>query len=144
MNIYFDMDGTLANFYGVNGWLKDLEASNPRPYIEATPLFDFNELTEILHHLQMLGHSIGIVSWLSKTGTDNFNQAVTTAKMEWLHRHLPSVEWDEIHIVKYGTPKSTVVSAHGVLFDDEERNRIEWGGNAYDVQNILDILRKMY
>ena len=30
--IYFDMDGTIADFYGVDGWLADLEAHNVRPY----------------------------------------------------------------------------------------------------------------
>ena len=29
--IVFDMDGTITDFYGVEGWLDDLHASNPRP-----------------------------------------------------------------------------------------------------------------
>ena len=33
--LVFDMDGTIANFYGVNGWLEDIRSGNPRPYIVA-------------------------------------------------------------------------------------------------------------
>lgn len=36
---YFDMDGTIANFYGVDGWLDCLTAHDPRPYAVAEPLF---------------------------------------------------------------------------------------------------------
>ena len=40
--IVFDMDGTIADLYGVDGWLKDLRAENPRPYEVAKPLYDMN------------------------------------------------------------------------------------------------------
>ena len=36
--LVFDMDGTIANLYGVNGWLEDLRNYNPRPYIVAEPM----------------------------------------------------------------------------------------------------------
>lgn len=142
--IYFDMDGTIANFYGVEGWLADLEASRVRPYAIAEPLLNFSVFARQLNILQSRGYRIGIVSWLSKTGTPEFDKAVTETKKRWLAEKLPTVIWDEINIVKYGTPKSTVVSDRmGILFDDEERNRIEWGSKAYDVNNILEILRTL-
>lgn len=143
--IYFDMDGTIANFYGVDGWLDCLLASNPYPYAQAKPLFNFSAFARQLHRLQKLGYEIGIVSWLAKNSTEDFDRVVTETKIAWLKKHLPSVEFDEIKIVKYGTPKSTVVnnSVNGFLFDDEERNRTEWGENAFDVFNILEILRTL-
>ena len=65
-------------------------------------------------------------------------------KREWLKKHLASVNFDEINIVKYGTPKSTVVGMQGgILFDDEERNRTEWNGTAYNVDNILNVLKAL-
>lgn len=140
--IYFDMDGTIANFYGVDGWLNDLINENTRPYKEAKPLVNMNSLARILNNLQKKGFKIGIVSWLSKSGTDSFNKAVTKTKMEWLSKHLHSVKWDEIKIVPYGVPKSEVVeNSNGILFDDEEPNRKNWKGIAYDVDNILTILK---
>ena len=139
MTIWFDMDGTIANLYGVNGWLDDLINSNTRPYDEAEPLLNFSVFARELHKLQRKNIKIGIISWLSKSGTEEYNERVTVSKLKWLKRHLPSVVWDEIHIVSYGTPKSTCGS--GILFDDEEANREEWNGIAYDVHNIIETLK---
>lgn len=139
--INFDMDGTLADFYGVENWLADLEDENTRPYAIARPLFNFSALARQIHRLQKCGYKVNIISWLSKNGSDNFNSAVMETKKIWLAKHLPSVTFDNIVIVKYGTPKSSC--GNGVLFDDERPNRIEWGEGAFDVKNILDELRRM-
>lgn len=141
MTIFFDMDGTIANLYGVENWLGYLEASDPTPYAIAKPLLNLSALARELHKLQSIGYEIGVISWLSKSGTEEYNRVVAETKQMWLRKHLPSVVWDEIHIVKYGTPKSTC--GHGILFDDEERNRIEWGANAYDVNNIMEVLKSL-
>ena len=140
--IYFDLDGTLCDFYGVENWLEYLENEDTTPYAIARPLFNFSVFARLLHKLQKNGYKIGIVSWLSKCGSTAYNTAVTSVKLAWLEKHLPSVEWDEIKIVNYGTPKSTVVNdVEGYLFDDEKRNRDEWGKNSFDVKNIIEILR---
>lgn len=140
-SINFDMDGTLADFYGVDGWLSDLENSNVRPYEQAKPLFNFSVLARYLNRLQAKGYTINIISWLSKSGTDEFNKAVTAVKIEWLKKHLPSVKFDNITIVKYGSPKQNY--GKGILFDDETKNRTEWIGEAFDEKNILNILRNL-
>lgn len=140
--IYFDMDGTIANFYGVNGWLECLKAEDATPYEIASPLLRLSALAKVLNRLQKNGYKIGIVSWLAKNSNDEFDTKVTNAKIKWLKVHLKSVKFDEVHIVKYGTPKETVVDfPQGILFDDEEQNRKEWLGTAYDVNNIIDTLR---
>ena len=140
--IYFDMDGTLCDFYGVENWLEYLENEDTTPYAIARPLFNFSVFARLLHKLQENGYRIGIVSWLSKCGSISYNTSVTSVKLAWLEKHLPSVDWDEIKIVNYGTPKSTAVNdASGYLFDDEKRNRDEWGKNSFDVKNIIEILR---
>ena len=141
--IYFDMDGTIADLYGVEGWLADLEAENVRPYAEAKPLLNLSLLARYIHKAQKMGYIVGVISWLSKSGTPEYNKAVTEVKKEWLAKHLPSVEWDEIHIVKYGTPKSTCRSCPGILFDDEQRNLDEWGAGAVIASNLLEILRNL-
>ena len=142
--IYFDMDGTIANLYGVENWLDYLLAEDVTPYAIAKPLINFSVFARTLHKLQESGYRIGIVSWLSKSGSASYNTAVTATKLAWLEKHLPSVEWDEIKIVNYGTPKSTVVDCEGWLFDDEERNREEWGEQSFDVTNIIETLRKFF
>ena len=142
MTIYFDMDGTIANLYGVENWLDYLIAKDETPYREAKPLVRMATLARLLNSIQKNGHKIGIVSWLAKNSTENYDIKVTNAKIEWLNTHLKSVQFDEIKIGKYGTPKSTMVDdKNGILFDDEEPNRIEWQGIAHNVDNIIEILK---
>ena len=50
--IYFDMDGTIADLYGVNGWLDSLIAEQTKPYREAKPLVDMRQLGKLLNKLQ--------------------------------------------------------------------------------------------
>ena len=40
MTIYLDMDGTIADLYGVEDWLKKLRAEDSSPYEEAEPMCD--------------------------------------------------------------------------------------------------------
>lgn len=139
--IYFDMDGTIANLYGCENWLADLIDGYTRPYREAKSLVNMKKLGRVLNALKKNGFEIGIISWLSKGGTDEYNEKVTRTKINWLARHLGAVEFDEIHIVKYGTPKQEVVNNPlGILFDDEKPNRDNWLGTAYDETAILEIL----
>lgn len=140
--IYFDMDGTIANFYGVNGWLDYLKAEDATPYAQAAPLLRLATLARVLNNLQKKGFTIGIVSWLAKNSTEDFDKKVTNAKIDWLKTHLKSVHFDEIHIVKYGTPKEEIVNfPNGILFDDETPNRNNWKGNAYDESQIMEVLK---
>lgn len=140
--IYFDMDGTIANLYGVEDWLPKLRAYDPSPYTEALPLIRLSVLARMLNRLQRNGYTLGIISWVSKDPDPTYSEAVTAAKLEWLAKHLPSVEWNEIHIVAYGTPKQTLANfPDGILFDDEERNREDWLGIAFDETDIIEILK---
>ena len=141
--IYFDLDGTIADLYGVEGWLDDLIAENTRPYAEAKPLLNLSLLARYIHKAQKMGYIVGVISWLSKSGSPEYNKAVTEVKREWLKKHLPSVEWDEIHIVEYGTPKSTCRTCPGILFDDEERNLKEWGAGAVIASSLLEVLQNL-
>lgn len=138
--IWFDMDGTLANFYGVNGWLDDLMAENTRPY-EIAKGINLAPIARQLRRLSKNGYKFGIVSWTSKGGSEKFNSEVAEVKKVWLKKHLPSVEFEQIVILPYGTPKSKV--GNGILFDDEIGNRTEWKGVAYDVENIASTLRTL-
>ena len=140
--IYFDMDGTIADLYGYTDWLKELRAASCKPYAGAAPLVRLQLLARLLNELQKDGWHIGVVSWLSKNSTKEYDLAVTETKKKWLSKHLRSVHWNEIKIVPYGTPKETIVDKpKGILFDDEERNRINWIGTAYDETNIIEILK---
>ena len=137
--INFDMDGTIADFYGVENWLDYLINRDPYPYENARPLVNLSVLARYLNKLQREGYAINIISWLAKNSTEEFDEMVTFAKKKWLKKHLPSVNWNKITIVQYGVNKATL--GNGILFDDEENNRKMWGQGAYDVHNILEVLK---
>ena len=144
ITINFDMDGTIADLYGVENWLAYLEAEDVTPYAVAEPLLRLSALARKLNTLQRNGYNLAVISWLSKSGSEAYNEAVTAVKLNWLKKHLPSVNWDRITIVPYGTPKQNFCeNPLDILFDDEERNRSNWTGRAYDVQNIMEILKEI-
>lgn len=141
MRIYLDMDGTIANFYGVDGWLDYLINNDTTPYRIAKPLINMNSLARILNRLQRNGIEIGIISWLAKNSNIEYDKKVTETKIKWLETHLKSVKFNEIIIVPYGTPKENFATERDILFDDEEPNRKNWKGIAYDETNIIEVLK---
>ena len=139
--IWFDMDGTIADLYGVEGWLDMLLNENTKPYEIAKPLVNMRELAKVLNKLIEKGWEIGVISWLAKNGTNDYNKKVANAKIKWLAKHLKSVRFAKIDIVEYGTPKQ--INRNGILFDDEKQNRENWLGIAYNVENIIQVLREL-
>ena len=142
--IYFDMDGTIANLYGVENWLDYLKSEDSTPYAIAKPLVRLASLARVLNNLQRKGYRIGVISWLAKNSSTDYDEKVTKAKRAWLNKHLHSVTFDEINIVTYGTPKQMFAKTNNdILFDDEAKNRNDWTGKAFDVTNIIEILKGM-
>ena len=141
--LVFDMDGTIADFYGVNGWLEYLNESNPTPYIIAEPLYDMVVLTSVLNILKTKGWKIIVTSWLAKDSTKDFDKEVRQAKKDWLEEY--NFPFDEIHLVKYGTTKANCTRKLGgyqILVDDNEQVRKGWnlGATINANENILDKL----
>lgn len=144
MIINFDMDGTIADLYGDPDWLAKLLAHDPSPYGEARPLVNMAHFARLIHRLQGMGIQVAIISWLSKDPSEGYGEEVTEEKLDWLERHLPSVHWDFIDILPYGTPKGDFAfNPDDILFDDEQRNRDGWPEVAYDVQDILGVLSEI-
>lgn len=142
--IFFDMDGTIADLYSVDGWLTDLINKDVRPYREAKVMHNMQALVRVLNRLQREGNKVAIISWLAKNSTKEYDERVAQTKREWLTKHLTSVHFDEIHIVKYGTAKQTFIhTANDILFDDEEQNRNNWTGEAHNVHHIMEVLKSL-
>ena len=144
MTIWFDMDGTIADLYGVENWLPMIIASDPTPYKQAVPLVNMNKLARKLNKLQQAGYEIGVISWLSKNSTSEYDELVINAKIKWLNKHLRSVKWNKINIVAYGQNKWETCDCEGILFDDEQGNRDKWLNNyAFTPDRIFEILNEM-
>lgn len=144
--LVFDMDGTIADLYAVTDWLENIIAENVRPYAIAEPMYNMNKLVNVINRLKENGWRVAIVSWTSKHGSKEYNKAVRRVKKEWLDRY--NFPYDELHIIKYGTPKSYCMKKTGgfqILFDDEEPNRKAWrnGLTVNANKDIYKILKNM-
>lgn len=147
MNKYliFDMDGTIVDFYGVEGWkhyLDDLQDATP--YRIAKPIYDMSILNGLLSQAKTAGWKIVVVSWLSRVKTDkDFHQRIIEAKDEWLD--VQGFPYDEKIYLEYGTNKEEAV-AHlegiKVLFDDSNDVLDNWHGLKINAQyDIIPALR---
>lgn len=141
--LVFDMDGTIANLYGVENWLEMLRAEDPTPYIVAQPMYDMDTLKVVLEMLKLQGWTIAVTSWLSMGSTREYDKLVRQAKREWLERY--DFPFDEIHLVAYGTTKANCTRKNGgyqILVDDNEKVRNGWnlGGTINANENILEKL----
>ena len=141
--LVFDMDGTIANLYGVNGWLADLRNENVRPYVEAAPLYNMEELANLLNTFKACGWRVVVTTWLAKDATKEYDNAVRKAKIDWLAKY--AFPYDEIHLVKYGTTKANCTRKIGgfqVLVDDYEAIRRGWtlGATIDANENIIEKL----
>ena len=141
--VVFDMDGTIANLYGVENWLEHIHNENPLPYEIAEPMYDMEELANILNNLKAVGWTVAVTSWLAMGSTKEYDNMVRIAKKEWLIKHNFPV--DEIHIVKYGTTKANCTRGkadYQILVDDNEMVRTGWtlGDTINANENILEKL----
>ena len=144
--LVFDMDGTIANLYGVKNWLPMLRAEDVTPYEIAEPLYDMIELATVLKALKNKGWKIAITTWLSKDATKEYNKAVAKAKKEWLAKY--EFPYDEIHCVKYGTTKANCTRKKAefqILIDDNKKVRDGWtlGTTVNAEYDILKFLKAL-
>lgn len=144
--LVFDMDGTIADLYGVNEWLPMLNNEDPTPYTIAKPMYDMTLLREVLIELKANGWNIVVTTWLSKGSSRYYDKLVRKAKLEWLERY--KFPFDEVHIVKYGSTKANStrnLGGYQILIDDNEKVRNGWTlGHTIDAnKNILKELKKL-
>lgn len=128
--ICFDMDGTIADLYGVENWFDMLRAFDPTPYEVAKPMWNMAELADLLHKAQTAGIEIRIITWLSKETTTEYDNAVRMAKRNWLAEQ--NFPFDHFHGVAYGATKADSIRRYlaenetAILIDDNAKVRQGW------------------
>lgn len=145
--IYFDMDGTLAGLFFVKGFSEMLNTGNMAPYKDAKPLYNVEEMNDVIEKLVNKGYKIGIISYVD----EEYIEKATKAKMQWLRNYFPFADNDKIHITTKATSKASFYNNGDILVDDAKANRTEWenkGGktiNAYFRNSIkmIDALKAM-
>jgi hypothetical protein len=111
------MDGTIADLYGVEDWLPKLRSENTSPYSDALPIYNMLELSAIIDVFRSIGYKVIIVSWGSMGGSNEYTREVKKVKQEWLKRYL--FPYDELHVIKYGTPKTKFTNEDNVILVDD-------------------------
>lgn len=125
--IYFDMDGTVADLYGTEGWLEGLRTERAGLFRNLKPLVDMNALAIICNKLIAQGYEIGIITWLPIDATIEYQTIATKEKIEWANEFMPYVK--EIYAQVYGTPKQKAPTKKArvqILVDDNEEVRQMW------------------
>ena len=139
--IYFDLDGTIADLYGFNDWLTYLQNEQTTPYSEAGLLVDGEQFRNFLAAGEAAGVLFGVISWGARNASNDYQKAIRRAKIEWLKKNNLLGYFDELHVVKYGTPKNRAAKNRtGVLIDDElQRWNVEKLVTADNFRNILNV-----
>lgn len=137
--ICFDMDGTIADLYGVENWLEKLRAFDASPYLTAQPMCDMEDLALLLDIARHRGIEIRIITWLSKETNPEYDELVRITKQAWLTAM--GIPYDHFHGVRYGATKADSIRAYldrskgetAILFDDNAKVRAGWHmGETYD------------
>lgn len=143
--IYFDMDGTIADLYSVNNWHYKITHNDATPYKQAKPLVNVAQLQKIIQAFKALGITVGVISWGAKGASAQFTREVKKRKQEWCNSL--GLEFEEFHVVKYGTPKYRVAKIkNSILVDDSQEVREKWHGETIDASqphHLLSILRDL-
>lgn len=128
--IVWDMDGTIADLYGVENWLPMLENEIVLPYEIAKPMWDMERLARAIKALQALGIEQRIVSWLAKDSSEEYKTEVRRAKRNWLEEN--EFPFDHFHGVQFGATKADSVrkflaeDEKAILIDDSFAVRKGW------------------
>ena len=148
--IVWDMDGTIADLYGVENWLPMLENEIVLPYEIAKPMWDMERLVNVIRGLQDFGIEQRIVTWLSMDSSEQYKSEVRRAKREWLDEF--DFPFDHFHGVQYGATKADSVRKFlaedetAILIDDSAKVRKGWHlGETVDPTeiNVIDFLETL-
>lgn len=143
----FDLDGTVADLYGVQGWLETLRSEDASPYYNAAERYDLDYLNDLLELYKACGGHIVVLTWLAKGElSEGFKRTSSAAKVLWLRENLPAIA--DVRALDYGTPKWECVQnvKNAILFDDELSNRLQWlrqGGKAYTPSRIFRTIERL-
>ena len=127
IKIYFDMDGTVADFYGQENWLEMLRSETAGAFANCEPLFDETRFYKAVSRLLSIGVQFGVITWLPMQASPEYETICTAEKMEWCKQFLPFIS--EFTAQSYGIPKQNAIRKHAsteILIDDNSEVCTIW------------------
>ena len=123
--VYLDMDGTIADLYGINNWLERLRDEDSTIFTECETLITEKALFDLY---PVEKYEIRILSMTPKKATKRYCMSVIAQKNEWLDTHFPHIK-KRIYL-PYGHNKNLKNSVNKILIDDSEIIRNNFRGIA--------------
>lgn len=125
INVYLDMDGTIADLYGQPNWLEMLINEQDGAFINCEPL-----TTEeiIFKTFPKDRYIVKILSMTPKKATKAYCEKVIAEKNAWLDKFFPNIT--DRHYLPYGNNKNLKNSANAILVDDNATIRNNYKGLA--------------
>ncbi len=125
--IYFDMDGTVYDLYGMENWLEMLRNEEKGAFTLGNALVNMDELKEVCLRLIAKGYQIGIITWLPMGASLEYCEICTKEKREWAEKNMPYIS--EFYALEYGVPKQYAPAKRAKemwLVDDNKEVREMW------------------
>lgn len=144
--VYFDMDGTFVDLYGVYDWQHKITHGDVSPYLKADPLVSIKQLKKLLKMLHNKHVHTGVLSWGAKGSDLAFLKRTKQAKIDWINGY--GLDFDSIKVMPYGRKKHAYALQESFLVDDSPIVRKQWheqgmcafdGGNAAWIDELLTV-----
>lgn len=129
--VYLDMDGTIADLYGIENWLRRLRSEDETIFLECEPLITEEAL---LKKFPIEKYEIRILSMTPLNASPSYCLNVARQKDAWLNKFFPSIT-KRIYR-RYGHNKNLRNSAKAILIDDSEKIRNSWKGVALNPADL--------
>ena len=135
--IFFDLDGTLADLYKVEGWLESLRSNDWSVYRKCAPRHNYQRINTAIEALIENGWQVGVITWASKgIGWGKDLDKIAEVKFDWLCEFFPALANGHFACLPYGRRKADfaeeINSCYEVayLVDDNKEVRQEWRSHS--------------
>lgn len=150
--IWFDMDGTIYNFYDIPNWMEMLEKGRYGVYnMLGYRRRHLTRIMEVVAALVKQGWRVGVLTWGSKSGSADF-EAISDMKRAWLRTNCPILySKGYFCCLPYGVSKAEYMIENfqpdgegmHVLVDDNLRVREDWEAHGENFKTV-DASRSYY
>lgn len=123
--VYLDMDGTIANLYGIENWLDGLLNEVEGLFLNCEPLVSSEELEKYFPNEK---YELRICSMTPLNASEEYCKVVIEEKNLWLDKYFPQIT-HRVYM-KYGSNKNLKNCQNHILVDDNEKIRNTFKGLA--------------